>query len=224
MISLKKINLNVTDRAGRHIMILKDIEFEIASKEFVLLLGPSGSGKSSLLSIIAGLVRPTSGRVEIDGKSISQIPDQFSAAMRRERIGFIFQKFNLIPDLSVVDNITLPLYPTDLTREAITERVNPLLASLELSDMADQQVNLLSGGEQQRVAIARALINKPDIILADEPTANLDEDLFQEFLSILDRLKSLGVTLILSSHDQRFSELDLFQSVYHLKKGVLSHP
>jgi putative ABC transport system ATP-binding protein len=222
MITLNNVYLRITDQSGLDKTLLKDVNFHLSRGEFGLLIGPSGSGKSSLLSIIAGLRRPTEGDVRIDGLSISRIPDRFSSELRRTQIGFIFQKFNLIPDLSVRENIILPLLPTSLSNETIQLRLSELLHSLGLMHLEHQTVNLLSGGEQQRVAIGRALINKPKIILADEPTANLDEDLFQQFLETLETLKQSGITLVLASHDPRFVKANLFDSKVQLLKGSLS--
>lgn len=221
MIILSHVNLSITDHSGLEKTILQDIDFHVSAGEFMLLMGPSGSGKSSLLSIIAGLRRPTDGDVLIDGLSISRIPDRFSSELRRAKIGFIFQKFNLISDLSVRENIILPLLPTSLPNETIRLRLSEVLNSLGLTQLENQTVNLLSGGEQQRVAIGRALINQPTIILADEPTANLDEALFEQFLNTLNVLKQSGVTLILASHDPRFLKTNLFDHQIQLLKGIL---
>jgi len=200
---------------------LKQINLSIQKNEFTLLRGASGSGKSSIFSLIAGLVKPTSGDVVIDGKSIAKIPDNHAAMMRRDKIGVIFQKFNLIHDLSVFDNMTLPLVPSEMSIRDIRSRTEGILNDLSLMDKLDTSVRYLSGGEQQRVAIARALINNPKIILADEPTANLDQALVESFLQIMHRLKGKGITILLASHDPIFSDLEWVDRTIDISHGEL---
>ncbi|MBI1930929.1 MAG: ABC transporter ATP-binding protein [Ignavibacteriales bacterium] len=217
------ININKIFNQGEkdEIHALKKINFNVNENEFILLRGASGSGKSTILSIVGGLIKPTDGEVIVDGKSIAKLPDKFSSLLRREKIGFIFQKFNLISDLSVYDNIIIPLIPGKLSRTEIESKVDKLLSDFSLNDKKNILVKKLSGGEQQRVAIARALINNPKIILADEPTANLDEKLSNDFIEIIKKLKSNGITILLASHDPLFNSLEFLDNIIDIHLGEI---
>ncbi len=217
------ININKIFNQGEkdEIHALKKINFNVNENEFILLRGASGSGKSTILSIVGGLIKPTDGEVIVDGKSIAKLPDKFSSLLRREKIGFIFQKFNLISDLSVYDNIIIPLIPGKLSRSEIESKVDKLLSDFSLNDKKNILVKKLSGGEQQRVAIARALINNPKIILADEPTANLDEKLSNDFIEIIKKLKSNGITILLASHDPLFNSLEFLDNIIDIHLGEI---
>ena len=217
------ININKIFNQGEkdEIHALKKINFNVNENEFILLRGASGSGKSTILSIVGGLIKPTDGEVIVDGKSIAKLPDKFSSLLRREKIGFIFQKFNLISDLSVYDNIIIPLIPGKLSRTEIESKVDKLLSDFSLNDKKNILVKKLSGGEQQRVAIARALINNPKIILADEPTANLDEKLSNDFIEIIKKLKSNGITILLASHDPLFNSLGFLDNIIDIHLGEI---
>ncbi len=221
MIELKNINkiYNIGQPDESH--VLKNITFSVKKNNFTILRGPSGSGKSTILSIVAGLIKPTSGEVIVDGKSIAKLPDKFAANIRAEKIGFIFQKFNLIHDLSAIDNIIIPLLPSKLHKSEIIERSENIMTELSISDKKDLLVKKLSGGEQQRVAIARALINKPKIILADEPTANLDKKLSLAFLEIIKQLKEKGLTILLASHDPIFDNLECIDNIVDIQLGEI---
>lgn len=221
MIHLSEVDLIYNSGLRNEIQALKNISFSVQENHFTLLRGASGSGKSSVLSLVAGLVKPTRGDVVIDSRSISKMPDSHAAFLRREKIGIIFQKFNLINDLTVNDNVTLPLIPSALSSTEIYLRAEELLDDLFLSNKANTPVRDLSGGEQQRVAIARALINKPKIILADEPTANLDQELIKSFLRIIQDLKAKGITILLASHDPLFNELDCIDNRIDISGGEL---
>jgi putative ABC transport system ATP-binding protein len=177
------------------------VDLELARGAVTLITGPSGSGKSTLLSLIGGLARPTEGRIWFSGEEQSSLPERFLTEQRRLRYGFVFQQFNLIRGLSVMENVTLPAYPLAPNWPVLHARAGQILEGLGLSHRRHARVEWLSGGEAQRVAIARALINDPPVIIADEPTANLDTRLSEEFLAIVARLKSQGRTVILSSHD-----------------------
>lgn len=217
---IKLVNINKVFNGDLY--ALKDISIDVKKAQLVLLKGASGSGKSTILSLVAGLNKPTVGEVIINGKSISKLPDDFASVFRRENIGFIFQKFNLIDDLSVKENIILPLIPSNIDENLIDKKCDELLKKFDLSSKKDTLVKSLSGGEQQRVVIARALINEPEIILADEPTANLDEKLSLEFVEILKLLKEEGKTIIVATHDPLFFELDIIDKTIELYKGILA--
>ncbi len=217
MIKLK----NVSKIYGKNIKALQDISLEFSEGELIVLKGVSGSGKSTVLSLIAGLSKPTAGEVIVDGKKISKMLDHFTASYRRENIGIVFQKYNLIPDLSVEENVLLPLFPLNLSRELMRQKAKRVLEIFSIAHKVSLMVRNLSGGEQQRVAIARANINDPKIILADEPTANLDEKLSREFIEILRELKSKKRTIIVATHDPLFFELDFVDRVINLEHGKL---
>jgi len=221
VIRLVKINKMYNHTQAGQMSVLKDISFTVKENEFTLLNGPSGSGKSTILSIIGGLIKPTSGKVYVDGKSIAKLPDKFSALIRREKIGFIFQKFNLVHDLNVIDNVTIPLIPGKLHKAEIEKRAESILKDLSILDKKYALVKNLSGGEQQRVAIARSLINQPKIILADEPTANLDKKLSYAFIKIMKELKEKGKTILLASHDPLFSNLNSIDNVINIHLGEI---
>lgn len=174
---------------ANEVVAVRDVSLEIDAGEVAVLRGPSGSGKTTLLSLIACVARPTSGRVFISGKEVSRLPEKFLTIFRREHVGIIFQQFNLIPELSVLENVTVPLIPTPTPPREGRKRAVDLLKKLGMEKRSSFKVRELSGGEQQRVAIARALINNPSIIVADEPTAHLDTKLAEEFLRIMRSLK-----------------------------------
>ncbi len=205
-------------KTAKEHVALKDVNLKIAKGSFVLLMGPSGSGKSTLLSLIASLLRPTQGRVIVDGEVVSKLPDRFSADFRRQKIGFIFQKFNLLEDLSVQENVLVPLIVSDESIKVIEEKAKRAMQRFAIDHKALMPVRKLSGGEQQRCAIARALVNDPPIILADEPTANLDDALARQLIATLDELKKEGKTIVVATHDPRFLDLDV-DALYEVKEG-----
>lgn len=217
MIKLEKINKIFAN----DFHALKDISLHVRKGELVILKGASGSGKSTILSLIAGLSKPSSGEVVVKEERISKLPDDFASLFRRENIGFIFQKFNLIEDLSVRDNIIIPLIPSSFDESLIDKRVEALLTQFDISEKKEELVRNLSGGQQQRVVIARALINEPSIIIADEPTANLDEKLSLDFVEFLKLLKSEGKTIVLATHDPLFFDLPFVDKIIEIQKGVL---
>ena len=180
---------------------VRDISLSVNKGEVVVLTGPSGSGKTSLLSLIGCMGRPTEGRIVVGGKDVVKLPERFLTEVRRDRFGFIFQQFNLIRELSVLDNVLLPLYPLDISMVSMKDRALPILEKLKILKKQRVKVKQLSGGEQQRVAIARALINEPEVIIADEPTAHLDRSLAQEFLDIIQLLKEEEKTVVIATHD-----------------------
>ncbi len=205
----------------KNMVALNGVNLICKEGEVIVLKGASGSGKSTLLSLIAGLAKPSSGQVIIDNKLISKMPDNFVAMFRREHIGFIFQKYNLIPTLSVFDNIIMPQIPSKPDTKSLKKRVDELLNMFSIAKKKDEIVKNLSGGEQQRVAISRALLNDPNIIIADEPTANLDSKLSLEFIEIIKKLKSDKRTIIIATHDPLFFELDFVDRLIEMKDGEL---
>ncbi len=221
MIKVDKVYKIFNQGKPNETVALQNITFQVKSKELVLLKGPSGSGKSTLLSILAALLKPTSGDVEVDGKKIAKLPDNFASMYRRENIGFIFQKFNLIPTLSVYENVILPLIPSGFTKEEIDTKAELSMKKFSIYHKKNDLAKNLSGGEQQRVAIARALVNDPKIILADEPTANLDAKLSQDFLSFLKELKNDKKTIVIATHDPIFFNLDITDREIEIVKGVM---
>jgi putative ABC transport system ATP-binding protein len=203
----------------KEMVALKNISLELKRGEFALLAGPSGSGKSTMLSLLAGLIRPTEGTVEVDGEIVSKLPEKFAALYRREKIGFIFQQFNLIDDLNVFDNVVLPLIPTSISAKESQIKCETAMRKFSIFHKKDVPVKNLSGGEQQRCAIARALVNNPILVLADEPTANLDSKLTKDFINFLKEFKDEGKTIIMATHDIRFFDLEFVDRIVQIQDG-----
>jgi putative ABC transport system ATP-binding protein len=220
---LELTNIRKAFNQGKHneYWALSGIDLAIPEKQVTALRGPSGSGKTTLLTILGCLARPTEGRVRLKGEDISGLPERFLTEIRRQTFGFIFQQFNLIRGLSAIENILLPAYPTGQPRKALLEKAETLLADIDLGHRRDAKVEWLSGGEQQRVAICRALINDPEVLIADEPTANLDTKLAGEFLGILEGLADKGRTIILTSHDPMVVESDVVDYIVTLRDGKI---
>ena len=187
-------------RAGKHVAVA-DVSLRIAGEHITVINGPSGSGKTTLLSLIGCMARPTSGRIYFQDKEVTSLPERFLARLRQQQVGFVFQNYNLIKGISVVENIILPGLPLGVSHAALVRRASELLDQLGIQRAADLAVQHLSGGEQQRVAIARALINRPDLLIADEPTAHLDTQRADQFMTIMDRLRARGRTILIASHD-----------------------
>jgi putative ABC transport system ATP-binding protein len=207
-------------RGEQVIPVLLGIELDVARGEFISLMGPSGSGKSTLLNLIAGIDKPSGGTIEIGGIDIATLGEGALADWRAENVGFIFQFYNLMPVLTAFENIELPLLLTDLRPAERDERVAAALAMVSLSDRADHYPNELSGGQQQRVAIARALVSDPTLIVADEPTGDLDRHTGGEILHLLDQLvDNMGKTVVMVTHDPKAAALA--HRLVHLEKGVL---
>lgn len=206
LIDLQQVHKIYNQGLPNEVHALFDVNVRIEQNAMVCLKGASGSGKSTLLAIIGCVFPPTSGRASINGKQLSRLPDRFMTIHRRSTIGFIFQQFNILPSLTVRDNIVLPLLPVGVPPKEQRMRADKLLDMLSLSHRADFLANQISGGELQRVAIARALIHDPPIILADEPTAHLDRKLSLVFMDIMSKLQSDGKTVILTSHDPLITE------------------
>ena len=221
MIEIKNITKEYILNKNNKVTALHEMSLQFNEGELVILKGASGSGKSTLLSLIAALSKPTAGEVIVDTKQISKLPDNFASVFRREKIGFIFQKYNLIPTLTIEENILLPLVPLNLDAKVLSEKLDTVTKMFHISHKKNILVKNLSGGEQQRVAIARANINNPKIILADEPTANLDEKLSLHFIDVLKELKSLGKTIVVATHDPLFFSLDFVDRYVELQNGQL---
>jgi putative ABC transport system ATP-binding protein len=198
---------------------LADVSLDIALGEATALTGPSGSGKTTLLSLVGCLARSTSGRILLEGREISGLPEPHLSRLRRERFGFLFQQSCLIPGLTALENVMLPAYPAGEPRGVLAERARSLLAELGVGEKAPTRANRLSGGEQQRVALARALVNRPDVLLADEPTAHLDEGDTDRLLELLSSLRGRGLTLVVATHDPAVFASPIFSRRVELRDG-----
>lgn len=206
---------------GNKVPVLKDINLEINQGECVILKGVSGSGKTTLLSLIAGLDKPSAGKVLIEGEPISKLPDLFASELRAKKIGMIFQHFNLFEHLNVNENVTLPLIPSGLKMKEIHEKVENALKVANIIHKHDTIASRLSGGEKQRTAIARALVADPNIILCDEPTANLDRENSLLFIDILHQLHDMGKTIVIATHDPLFEDLAFKSTVVPMADGKI---
>src|SRR6266704_1439012 len=204
-----------------HVVALKEVDIDIAKGEFVGLMGPSGSGKSTLLHLIAAMDYPTGGEIRVLGHNLRELSDRAIAHWRNENIGFIFQQFNLIPVLTAIENVELPLKLTNLKKAERMDHASTALKLVGLGDRLGHYPRQLSGGQEQRVAIARAIVTDPALILADEPTGNLDASSALEVLTILSRLnKDFGKTVVLVTHDPHAAQFAT--RVHHLEKGELT--
>jgi putative ABC transport system ATP-binding protein len=200
MIELTRVSKRFDGK--KQVTALDDITLRVDRGEMVSIVGPSGSGKSTLLNLIGGLDRPTSGEIDIDGRRLSGLSDDERTLVRRDKIGFVFQFFNLLPSLSALENVSLPLHLRGWSRRKSRDRSRELLEMVQLGARIDHLPEELSGGERQRVAIARALANNPPILLADEPTGNLDTHTGADILALLGDLHArLGTTILLVTHD-----------------------
>jgi putative ABC transport system ATP-binding protein len=220
IVSVKDLNKSYR-RGSQTVPVLENITFELCDGEFLALMGPSGSGKSTLLNILAGIDKPDSGSVIIGGVDISNLSETDLAQWRAINVGFIFQFYNLMPVLTAFENVELPLLLTGLSRKERREHVDMALAVVNLEDRMDHYPSQLSGGQQQRVAIARAVVTDPTILVADEPTGDLDRVSAEDVLGLMARLnKEFGKTIIMVTHDPRAAERA--HLVRHLEKGVMS--
>ncbi|MEW6679659.1 MAG: ABC transporter ATP-binding protein [bacterium] len=218
MIELKNISKTYYLKASK-VEALKDVSLFIKEGEFISIMGPSGSGKSTLLSIIGCLDIPTSGTYILDRKEVSSLSDDELSLVRNEKIGFVFQAFHLLPRFSALENVALPLIYKGVSKKQREERARFCLSEVGLQDRAIHNPSELSGGEQQRVAIARALSNSPRLILADEPTGNLDSNSAFEIMSILSGLNEKeGITIVVVTHNMAVANAT--KKVYQLKNGV----
>ena len=221
LVSLRNVSKHYV-RGDQLIPVLAGIDLDVRAGDYVALMGPSGSGKSTLLNLIAGIDKPTGGEILVAGVDIARLSEGELAGWRAAHVGFIFQFYNLMPVLSAFDNVELPLLLTPMSRRERRARVDTALALVGLSDRAEHYPNELSGGQQQRVAIARALISDPTIIVADEPTGDLDRTTGEEILLLLERLnREIGKTIIMVTHDPKAAEKA--HRLVHLEKGVLAN-
>jgi putative ABC transport system ATP-binding protein len=208
------------DTGGAKVFGLRGVDLSIERGEFVAIMGPSGCGKSTLLNLLAGLDRPTSGEVWLDGERIDGLSETELARLRRRKVGFVFQFFNLVPTLSVVENVELPLLLVGRRRSDARRSANDLLSELGIADKHSAAPALLSGGQQQRVALARALANTPDVVLGDEPTGNLDSAATREVLGLLRAARDRGQTLLVATHDARVAAAA--DRIVTLRDGLVS--
>ena len=198
---------------------LREISLQVRLGEVTVLKGPSGSGKTTLLGILGCMGRPTSGRIFLSGREITSLPERFLTGIRRSTFGFIFQQFNLIKGITVLENVMTPAYPTDERFSTLRRRALETLEMFGLEKKAGSRIEWLSGGEAQRAAIARALINNPSIIIADEPTAHLDTRLSHEFMAIMSRLRNEGKTILMASHDPIVYDSELTERLIEMRDG-----
>ena len=204
---------------SQELKILKGLNIDILRNEYVALMGPSGSGKSTLMNILGCLDSPTSGKYILNGKDVSTMPDNDLADIRNKEIGFVFQQFNLLPRLTALENVALPLVYAGIPKKTRTEMAQEVLRKVDLMDRSHHKPNELSGGQCQRVAIARALVNNPSIILADEPTGNLDTKTSYEIMSIFSKIHEDGNTVVLVTHEEDIS--NYAKRVIRLRDGLL---
>ncbi len=219
MIELLAVNKTYNAGQPNQYTAVRGVDLCIEAGRTTALRGPSGSGKTTLLALIGGLTRPSAGRVRLDGRDISALSERFLTELRRATFGFVFQQFQLIRGLSVLENVMLPAIPAVHSHRATRARALELLENLGLAARAETRAHWLSGGEAQRVAIARALINDPKVIIADEPTSHLDSGLSRQILVILGDLRAQGRTLILSSHDPLVFDSGLVERVVEVRDG-----
>jgi len=235
VIELSGITKSFNSGQSNQFTAVDNVTLTINPRDITVFKGPSGSGKTSLLTMIGCMARPTSGRIFLRGIAaavpfqqegaeaveITSLPERFLNEIRRSTFGFIFQQFNLIKGISVLENVMLPAYPTGESRKEFRDRAGQLLEQFSIARLAGQRVELLSGGELQRVAIARALINNPAIIIADEPTAHLDSKLSHEFMEIVGRLKDEGKGVLIASHDPIVFDSPLLDSLVEMRDGAV---
>lgn len=217
---MKIENLEKTYHLGKvKVEALRDISFEVNTGEFVSIMGPSGSGKSTLMHIIGCLDYPTGGKYFLSGQDVSKLNDNQLALFRNQKIGFVFQQFNLLPRATILRNVELPLTYSKTNSGNKKERAVEALEKVGLGDRLKHKPNEISGGEKQRVAVARALVNHPSIILADEPTGNLDSKTGQDIMKMIDKLYDEGNTIILVTHEAEIARYA--RRVIHLKDGLI---
>ena len=203
----------------QELQVLKGISLDIQKNEYVALMGPSGSGKSTLMNILGCLDTPTGGDYHLNGHQVSKMIDNDLAEIRNKEIGFVFQQFNLLPRLSAVENVALPLIYSGVTKKQRMERAMSVLEQVDLADRSHHRPNELSGGQCQRVAIARALVNNPSLVLADEPTGNLDSKTSYEIMNIFGKIQQAGNTIVLVTHEEDIAHYA--KRIVRLRDGVI---
>ncbi|AXX92521.1 ABC transporter ATP-binding protein [Malaciobacter molluscorum LMG 25693] len=221
MIEVKNLYKIYNQHKKNEFIALNNINFLINKEEIVLLKGVSGSGKSTLLSIISSLQKPTSGDIIVDKEHVAKLPDLHASNFRNKKIGYVFQDFNLINSLNVYQNIMISLIPQNLNNKQLDEKILNVLDIANIKHKKDELVSNLSGGEKQRVAIARALVCDADILLFDEPTANLDKQNSLKFLKILQIFKKLSKTVIIATHDSIFEQSNLITKIIYMENGQI---
>lgn len=221
MLELDHVTKRFNEGQPNEFAAVHDVSLVIPAGAVTVLEGPSGSGKTTLLTLIGCLARPTAGRITLHGEMLSGLPEAHLAHVRRQTFGFAFQRFNLLAGLTARENVMLPAYPLGLTHATLVARAQAVMIDLAIEHRADARVELLSGGEMQRVAIARALVNDPGIIIADEPTANLDGPLVAQFLAIVATLKARGKTVVMTSHDPRITRAAIVDRCVRMADGTI---
>jgi putative ABC transport system ATP-binding protein len=238
MIHLSEVTKTYNKGRANEVTAIDRVTLDIPRRKVTVLKGPSGSGKTTLLSLVGCMSRPTSGRIRVAGVragwlppeekqpevDVTSLPERFLTDIRRHAFGFIFQQFNLVRGISVIENVMLPGYPMGESRKALAVRAMALLERFSLTAKRDQQVELLSGGEMQRVAIARALINDPPVLIADEPTAHLDSRLSLQFMELLAGFRDEGKTVVIACHDPIVFEAGLVDHLIEIRDGRLAIP
>ena len=219
MIELREVSKVFNQGQPNECRALREVSLRLERGGITVFKGPSGSGKTTLLTLIGCLARPTAGRITLDGRLLSNLPERFLTEVRRHTFGFVFQQFNLIRGLTVLDNVMLPAYPLGKPYRELWSGARALLDRFGLGEKADSRVEWLSGGEAQRTALARALINDPAVLIADEPTANLDSALSREVLALLGELAMQGRTVLISSHDPLVFEAVQVDRIIELHDG-----
>lgn len=216
-------NIKKTFNAGRpnEYAALRGVSLALPMGGLTVIKGPSGSGKTTLLAVMGCMMRPTVGRVRVEGREITSLPERFLTQIRRETFGFVFQQFHLLRGITAIENAMLPLYPVGIPHSTAHTRAMELFTRFHIEAKAQSRSEWLSGGEAQRVAIARALINNPKVLIADEPTAHLDTALSKEFIDIFSDLKSSGMTIIIASHDPVVCDSGIADRVIEIRDGRL---
>lgn len=222
MIHLSDVRKAFNQGRPNEFWALKGIDLSVEAGKVTVFRGPSGSGKTTLLTLVGCLARPTTGRVRLKDRDISGLPERFLTDIRRSTFGFVFQQFNLLKGISAVENVMIPAYPLGRDRRKLEDRAHALMTALDVGAKARSNAEWLSGGEAQRVAIARALINDPEVVIADEPTANLDSERSRQFLGIVETLKGEGRTVLMTSHDPLVCETAVVDRVVTLRDGQLT--
>ena len=222
MIELRDVRKAFNQGRPNEFWAIRGVSLSLEANRVTVFKGPSGSGKTTLLSLIGCLARPTEGRILFEDRLLSGLPERFLTEVRRRTFGFIFQQFNLIKGLSVLENVMLPAYPLGPPRQRLEAAAHELLARFGLADRIGARVEWLSGGEAQRTAICRALINGPLVLIADEPTANLDTARSRDFMRIVSDLKAGGTTVLLSSHDPEVYDAAAVDRVIEMRDGRLA--